>query len=547
MNAVVTSTDLKTLLKLALPIGSRLITGYPATPVNWVSHLRTRPPIFADIEGQELILVSTETLGNYHKPLSLESVIEKLTQTQASALCVEGTLTPRAQQIARTHNFPLIALPDRAVLPQVERAVQRLLTDRNNQLGYRASELQQTLQRHAASRRGLTTMLNVMARMLDRPVVIHDRRGNVLSRGLPASHGQAWDAHLALVGGAEFVRRFDLEDRAFYEDDWQIIESPAGITAPLIHESRMVGFVSILSAGDAPDKFDMMALESCAGPLVREIVRQQAIDISIEPSRPTRDWISEWLSDPAADDALLALRAEKDGFQAGIWYALVLFQWIPSTEHVGGTFSPERMVRLIQSEMSQRRIQAPVGLYADRAVLFFPLDEPQQTQRLKQMVSLLHETLAKAVPDGEVKAGVGRPVIGLVPLRESFREAERALALPEKLCDEKPVAFFGDLSLYELLLGVEDSRRLVRFCDHWLAPLIHYDEQHHTDLLPTLNAYFDNNGNMARTAHVLNIHRNTLVYRLSRITEIIQLDMDDSNVRLNLHLALKAYRMLNTD
>ncbi len=134
MSAVVTSTDIKTLLKLALPIGSRLITGYPATPVDWVSHLRTRPPIFADIEGHELILVSTETLVNYHKPLSLESVIEKLTQTQASALCVEGTLTPRAQQIARTHNFPLIALPDRAVLPQVERAVQRLLTDRDNQL-----------------------------------------------------------------------------------------------------------------------------------------------------------------------------------------------------------------------------------------------------------------------------------------------------------------------------------------------------------------------------------------------------------------------------
>jgi DNA-binding PucR family transcriptional regulator len=50
---------------------------------------------------------------------------------------------------------------------------------------------------------------------------------------------------------------------------------------------------------------------------------------------------------------------------------------------------------------------------------------------------------------------------------------------------------------------------------------------------------------MARTAHVLNIHRNTLVYRLGRITEIVQLDMDDSNVRLNLHLALKVHKMLN--
>ena len=414
MSAVVISSDIKTLLKLALPIGSRLLTGYPATPVNWVSHLRTRPPIFADIEGHELILVSTESLTNYNKPLSLETVIEKLTQTQASAICVEGTLTPRSQQIARTHNFPLIALPDRAVLPQVERSVQRLLTDRDAQLTFRASELQQTLQRHAASRRGLTTMLNVMARMLDRPVVIHDRRGNVLSRGLPASHGQEWDAHSALAAGAEFVRRFDLEDRSFYEDDWQVIESPAGITAPLIHESRLLGYVSILSAGDAPDEFDLMALESSAGPLVREIARQQSIEVSIEPTRPARDWITEWLSDPAADDSLLALRAEKDGYQAGVWYALVLFQWLPSPERVGGAFSPERMVRLIQSELHQRRIQAPVGLYADRAVLFFPLDEPQQTQRLKQMVGLLQDALAKTVPDGEVRAGVGRPVMGLM-------------------------------------------------------------------------------------------------------------------------------------
>ncbi|MCZ2095904.1 MAG: helix-turn-helix domain-containing protein, partial [Anaerolineae bacterium] len=179
-------------------------------------------------------------------------------------------------------------------------------------------------------------------------------------------------------------------------------------------------------------------------------------------------------------------------------------------------------------------------------VLFFPLDEPQQTQRLKQMVQHLHTVLTNAAPDGKVVAGVGRAVMGLTPLRESFQEAERALTLSEQLWDDSQIAFFGDLSLYELLLGVGDPKLLESFCDHWLAPLTRYDEQHNTDLLPTLNAYFTNNGNMARTAHVLNIHRNTLVYRLGRITEIIQLDMDDSNVRLNLHLALKVRRLLET-
>lgn len=544
MSAVSTSTDIKSLLKLALPIGSRLITGHPATPVNWVCNLRTRPPIFADIEGGELVLLSTTTLSNYQKPLSLETVIEELIQARASALAVRGTVIPRAHQVARAANFPVIVLPDRAALPQVERAVQRLLTNYQAQIAHRAFELQQTLQRHAASHRGLTTMLNALARMLDRPVVIHDRAGDVLSRGLPASHGHDWDSHLALVGGAEFVRRFDIEDRAFFEDDWQIIESPAGITAPLIHERQVLGYVSILSAGDAPDRFDLLTLEHSAPIFVREMLHQQTAVVAPDVASQPRDWLTDWLNGTGADDALLALRAEKESYQIDAWHAVVLFHWLPSNDRAGGTFSPERMVSLIQTEIRQRRIHAPVGQYADRAVMLFPLDEPQQTQRLKQMVDMLHEMLTRAAPDGEIIAGVGRPVKGLAALRESLQEAERALALSEQLWDESQVAFFGDLSLYELLLGVSDPQMLSSFCEHWLSPLAKYDERHQTDLLPTLSAYFANNGNMARTAHVLNIHRNTLVYRMARITEIIQLDMDDSNVRLNLHLALKVQRML---
>ena len=53
-----------------------------------------------------------------------------------------------------------------------------------------------------------------------------------------------------------------------------------------------------------------------------------------------------------------------------MWYAVVLFHWLPANDRIGGC-SPERMVKLLQSEMHQRRIQAPIGQYVDRAVLFF--------------------------------------------------------------------------------------------------------------------------------------------------------------------------------
>lgn len=544
MNTVTQTNELKSVLKLALPIGSRLLTGYPNTLVNRVTHLRTRPPMFTNVDEQALLLVSTDDLTNAPNPISLDSVIEKLTQTRASALGVQGSISPRTQQFAKMHNFPLITLPDRTTLMQVERAVQRLFDDRDAQLHHRASELQQVLQRHAASRRGLTTMLNEMARMLDRPVVIHDRQGNVINRGLPHSHGRSWDAHRALAAGADFVRRFDLEDRAFYEDDWQVIESPAGITAPLIMDGVLVGYISALTAGDRPDEFDLMSLEYTAPTLTRELAHQQTVTIDTETRRISRDWISDWLTSPATDDALLAIRASQDSFEPGVWYSVVLFHWTPGSDRGSVAFSPERMVKLLQNEVRQRRIHAPIGQYVDRAVMLFPLDEPQQTQRLKQLVGWLHESLSSTAPDGVITAGVGRPAMGLTSLRNSFREADRALALPPQVWDSAPVAFFGDVSLYGLLLNVNEPEMLTQFCDQWLESLISYDAQHNTDLLPTLSAYFANNGNMARTAHLLNIHRNTLVYRLGRITEILQLDMDDSNVRLNLHLALKIHRLL---
>ena len=538
------ATDLKTLLKLALPIGSRLIIGEPDTPVSWVCHLRTRTPIFADIEGGELVLVSTNTLANYQHPRSLESLIEELAKTNASALGVRGTLTPRAHQVAKHYGFPLVALPDRAVLPQTERAIQRFFNNRQAQLAHRAFELQQTLQRHATSYRGMTTMLNALSRMLDRPVVMHDREGNVIGRGLPGAREKEWANHQALNGKSEFASRFVRQYSTFSDEDWQVVQSPVGLTAPLIHENRLLGCVSVLDMDQALDEFDLLTLEYSVPTLTRELVRQQSVDIGFDTSTPTRDWISDWLSSSGTDEALLTLRAEKDNYNTSTWYSTVLFHWAPVADRMGAIFTPERMIKVIQNELHQRRIEAPVGQHADRAVLLFPLDEPQQTQRLKQMVEMLHAALNQAAPGGSVYAGVGRPVMGLKALRDSFDEAARALAMTEQTWADSPVAFFGDVSLYELMMGVSDATMLAGFYKHWLSPLADYDDQHSTDLLDTLNAYFANNGNMARTAHILNIHRNTLVYRLSRISEIIELDMDDPNVRLNLHLALKVQRMI---
>lgn len=71
-----------------------------------------------------------------------------------------------------------------------------------------------------------------------------------------------------------------------------------------------------------------------------------------------------------------------------------------------------------------------------------------------------------------------------------------------------------------------------------LAPLLRYDQEHHGDLIKTLDLYLQHGGNSTRTANALFIHRNSLRYRLARIQALTGLDHDDPDVRLALQVAL---------
>ena len=77
-----------------------------------------------------------------------------------------------------------------------------------------------------------------------------------------------------------------------------------------------------------------------------------------------------------------------------------------------------------------------------------------------------------------------------------------------------------------------------------LKPLLDYDLKHGTELVKTLEVYFNNCRNSANTARDLFIHRNTLLYRLEQISKILDLDLNNNEQVLIIQLALKALIMV---
>ena len=251
-----------------------------------------------------------------------------------------------------------------------------------------------------------------------------------------------------------------------------------------------------------------------------------------------------WLSGTSADEDLLRSRASQAGFDIDTQYVVCVYRALTTN---GQSLPLESLTSLVQDNMSRRQMKGAVGQYIDSIVALYLLDEAQAS-RVYGFIEEIRDKLALRTPSGLVSAGISRPVVGLAALHDAYREARDAIKIAVELGDSEKSIFYGDLKLYRLLLALKDVNldSLVHFHDEILAPLVKQDERKQSDLLRTLAGFFEANGNLAKAALDLSVHRNTLVYRLERISELTDMDLDDADNRLILHLALKIQRVLAT-
>lgn len=137
---------------------------------------------------------------------------------------------------------------------------------------------------------------------------------------------------------------------------------------------------------------------------------------------------------------------------------------------------------------------------------------------------------------------VGEPQADLADATRSYRQALHAAAVAAALPEFAPLATWSELGVYGLLADL-DPDRLAMVVPTELADLQAVDDGH---LLETLETFLDQAGQVKATAAALFLHRASLYQRLRRIEELTGMDLDDGQVRLRLHLGVKAARVLRS-
>ncbi|MBQ1289387.1 MAG: helix-turn-helix domain-containing protein, partial [Erysipelotrichaceae bacterium] len=74
--------------------------------------------------------------------------------------------------------------------------------------------------------------------------------------------------------------------------------------------------------------------------------------------------------------------------------------------------------------------------------------------------------------------------------------------------------------------------------------LLDYDRKNNSNLTTTLYVYLDNFGNTAKSAELLYIHKNTLLYRMQKIKEILHCELENGEEILRVMMSLRIIRVL---
>jgi purine catabolism regulator len=482
-----------------------------------VAALRATPPAFTELRGGEVALVSVEAARLLDETLTVARLINRLARVPVACVAALGEITQADTAAAEEARMPLISVPPDGDLREIERDVLRLLNDYDAQVERRGAQLYTLLTQKSLAGAGVPGLLEIITERTGQNVACYAPNGELRAQW---SRGSARIALQALhPNGRGEVQLLGQN----------ILIEQIGTQA------NPAGYLAI--AGNELDAWDRLAAQQGASALAIELAKEQAVQAAEDRLRG--GFFESILAGRVSDVGTVLKRGQELGYSLELPHSIILV----AIENAPSALL-SRISNQIQSDLTRQGIQAPIVQRESSLLIMLP--GGQSTPRAREVAEQMRGRLLADQHKPAVALSNSAATISEWP--RALREAEQSLLLGRQLFGSERVLAFNDLGVYRLLLLLRDQPELWTFYQETLAGLAAYDAQQRSELLHTLEAYFNNLGNLRRTADAIHVHRNTLLYRLERIKEISGSEnfLTSPDEYFALWLALKAHRVLKT-
>jgi PucR family transcriptional regulator, purine catabolism regulatory protein len=308
--------------------------------------------------------------------------------------------------------------------------------------------------------------------------------------------------------------------------DWGV--DAACVLAPVAVGGAMLGYLAILEG----ENVDLQIVQHAAAVYALSLMRERMAE---EVTQQLKNELFEGLLlGRAQDEQVAQQRAVRLGYDPSLAYRALVLALAPSvTERADLAFRRRRTLERLVTVCSERCPRALVTVHGDELVLLAPeADAAELARVIREHASIL-------LPAAEATVGIGGVCDAPQAISRSYEQARRAISTAVRFGKRGQVVALEDLGLYRLLFHVSDPAELRGFVDQVLGALVEYDRQHQASLVETLATFLANNGSLQASARDLDLHVNSVAYRLQRIQSIAGLDLDRAEDRLLAHVAIK--------
>lgn len=198
--------------------------------------------------------------------------------------------------------------------------------------------------------------------------------------------------------------------------------------------------------------------------------------------------------------------------------------------------------RIVSGYFAAHQITCVSCIYMDEIFFYMGCADLPQVIRICEDIRGLSDDYVQKHPAIRIRGGIGQVGKSIEGIRQSYTEARQAMNAAEKNNDAVCITRFSELGIIRLLADFDDTYELKRYCYCVLKPLINSDNESHTPYVQTLEAYLHSNCNLVKAAESLYIHRNTMVYRMDKIRELMHIDFTDMEAKSECMNALRIMR-----
>lgn len=389
--------------------------------------------------------------------------------------------------------------------------------------------------------------------IMKNPVIIYDEFFNITV--ITHDYLESYDRH------ENTMEKFHMRNLHYYKQRVTFLREDAPVREcnrllfPVLSEQNMPkGYLAIFDTETAYENMDMMILEIFANAVLVEMKR--LLHIQNVEKKFISDFLYDLIYRRTNKEAEINRRASLLHIVKDADYCIIAINPLgdisnPRFDTNGYVsqyeFLYDRVTNNIQNFHNKTHKQDIVSKF-DNATYILHKVNWERCQNKKEVFEYIKRFCLKITKmlderfEGMVfQIGIGDIVPGIANISDSFCQSWTAISYGEILHGQKKsfIISYNDNSLLKLFGRLKETDSFEEIIPMNLINICRYDEKYNSQLYKTLKMYLDCNCNAKKTAETLYIHYKTVLYRLDKIRNDFDIDIENSNSRLYIELGIQ--------